>query len=214
LRTGENEPVADLEWPGRLADPGRPHARYGADVARPVPDLSAAAWAVLGAVAEGPTHGFAVAQLLAADGDLGRVWTVARPMVYRELDKLIQLHLVAEGAIERTGQGPARTIVEATPTGRGALRRWLIEPVKHVRDVRSALLLKLALLARSDVDPRPLLAAQREWFEPQLAGLEQTRDQAEGFERTVAQWRLANSRATLRFIDAALADALATYGQV
>ncbi len=33
----------------------------------------------------------------------------------------------------------------------------------------------------------------------------------EGFERTLAQWRLANSRATLEFIDAALADALATY---
>ena len=166
---------------------------------------------VLGAVAEGPTHGFAVAQLLAADGGLGRVWTVARPMVYRELDKLVQLRLVAEGATEHTGQGPARTIVEATPAGRAALRRWLIEPVNHVRDVRSALLLKLALLSRSDGDPTALLVAQRERFEPQLAGLEQTRDQSEGFERTLAQWRLANSRATLRFIDAALADAVATH---
>ena len=184
-----------------------PDARYGSGVPRPVPDLSSAAWAVLGAVAEGPTHGFAVAQLLAADGELGRVWTVRRPMVYRELDKLVQLHLVVEGATERSGQGPARTIVEATPAGRTALRRWLVEPVQHVRDVRSALLLKLAFLARADADPRALLTAQRARFEPQLAGLEQARDRAEGFERTIAQWRLANSRATLEFIDTTLADA-------
>ena len=172
-----------------------------------VPDLSAAAWSVLGAVAEGPTHGFAVAQLLSADGPLGRVWTVPRPMVYRELDKLIQLDLIAEGALERTAQGPARTIVEVTPAGRAAVTDWLGQPVQHVRDVRSALLLKLVLIARAGGDPEPLLAAQRERFEPQLAGLERTRDQAEGFERTLAQWRLANSRATLQFIEAALADA-------
>jgi len=176
------------------------------------PDLSPAAWAVLGAVAEGATHGFAIAQLLAADGELGRVWTVARPMVYRELDKLVHLQLVAEGATERTPRGPARTIVAITPTGRTALDRWLAEPVQHVRDVRAALLLKLALQARAGTDPRPLLTAQRARFEPQSTGLAQTRDGARGFERTLAQWRLANSRATLDFIDAALADAHTTYG--
>jgi PadR family transcriptional regulator AphA len=133
-------------------------------------------------------------------------------MVYRELDKLVQLQLLAEGATERTAQGPARTIVEVTPAGRAALETWLLEPVQHVRDVRSALLLKLALLARAGVDPRPLLTAQRARFEPQLTGLEQTRDGAEGFQRTLAQWRLANSRATSEFIEAALADASATYG--
>ena len=172
-----------------------------------MPDLSTATWAVLGAVAEGPTHGFAVSQLLSADGPLGQVWTVPRPMVYRELDKLIQLDLVAEGALERTAQGPARTIVEATLAGRAAVTDWLGRPVQHVRDVRSALLLKLVLIERAGGDPESLLTAQRERFEPQLAGLEQTRDRAEGFDRTLAQWRVANSLATVEFIDAALADA-------
>jgi DNA-binding PadR family transcriptional regulator len=170
-------------------------------------ELSPAAWAVLGVVAEGPTHGFAVAQLLAADGALGRVWTLPRPMIYRELDKLIELGLVAERATERTGQGPARTIIGVTPAGRRAVKKWLGEPVAHVRDVRSALLLKLALLQRAGIEPAALLLAQQRRLRPQLAGLEQLRDRSEGFERLLAQWRLASSEATLRFLEAALADA-------
>ena len=167
-------------------------------------DLSPATWAVLGVLAEGPTHGFAVAQLLGAGGPLGRVWSVPRPLVYRELNRLVQLGLAVERATERSGQGPARTIVAITPAGRRAARRWLAEPVDHVREVRSALLLKLALLDRAGTDPRSLLEAQRRRLQPQLAGLEQFRDQAEGFDLVLAQWRLASSEATLHFVDAAL----------
>jgi PadR family transcriptional regulator AphA len=177
------------------------------EASRPPTDLSPGAWAVLGAVREGPTHGFAVAQLLAADGALGQIWTVARPMVYRELAKLTGLGLVAERSTQRSQRGPARTIVSVTAAGRAALERWLGEPVEHIRDVRSLLLLKLALLARADEDPGPLLSAQRERFGPQLEGLRAARDQAEGFDRVLAQWRVASSRAAVEFLDAALADA-------
>jgi hypothetical protein len=45
-------------------------------------------------------------------------------------------------------------LVEATAAGRRALTGWLAEPVEHVRDARSLLMLKLLFLARSDVDPR------------------------------------------------------------
>lgn len=171
-------------------------------VNRPL-ELSAATWAVLGVLAEGPTHGFAVAQLLGAGGPLGRVWSVPRPLVYRELNRLVQLGLAVERATERSEQGPARTIVAITPAGRRAARRWLARPVDHVREVRSALLLKLALLDRAGTDPRPLLEAQRQRLQPQLAGLEKLCDRAEGFDLVLAQWRLASSRATLQFLDAA-----------
>jgi PadR family transcriptional regulator AphA len=173
-----------------------------------VTELSPAAWAVLGAVREGPTHGFAVAQVLAIDGALGQVWTVARPMVYRELGKLAELGLIAERSTQRSRLGPARTIVSVTPAGRAALERWLGEPVEHIRDVRSLLLLKLALLTRADEDPAALLTAQRERFGPQLEGLRAARDRAEGFDRVLAQWRVASSQAAMEFLDAALADVL------
>ena len=43
-------------------------------------------WVVLALVVEQPRHGFALARELAADGALGEVWTVPRPLVYRAID--------------------------------------------------------------------------------------------------------------------------------
>jgi tetratricopeptide (TPR) repeat protein len=49
---------------------------------------------------------------------------------------------------------------------------WLLEPVDHVRDVRSLLLLKLVFAERLDVDPRPMLAAQHDANAASAAALE------------------------------------------
>lgn len=166
-------------------------------------ELSPGEWAVLGAVAEKPTHGFAVAQLLAPDGVLGRVWTVPRPVVYQVIKKLVERGLLAERKTEPGRRGPVRTIVGATPAGRRALRNWLAEPVDHVRDVRSLLLLKLALLDRAGTDPSALVAAQAEKVQAQLAGLTRSRRQARGFERVLLEWRIASSRATVEFLGSA-----------
>jgi DNA-binding PadR family transcriptional regulator len=165
-------------------------------------DLSPGEWAVLGAVAEGPTHGFAVAQLLAPGGALGRVWTLPRPAFYVVLKKLVQLGLIAERSTERSDRGPVRTILAVTPTGRRAIRQWLEEPVDHVRDIRSMLLLKLAFLDRSHGERRRLIEAQRYRVMAQMEGLEDKRAEAVGFERVLVEWRLSSSRATIEFLDA------------
>lgn len=169
-------------------------------------ELSPGEWAVLGVVSEQPTHGFAVAQLLAENGELGHVWSVRRPMVYEALKKLLAQGLLKEQGTQRTGVGPARTILAVTPAGRRALHGWLVAPVEHVRDVRSMLLLKLALLARVGGDPLPLLSAQQARLRPQLESLRQVRDRAEGFHRVLAEWRLESSRATQRFVQRVAAD--------
>jgi DNA-binding PadR family transcriptional regulator len=165
-------------------------------------ELTPGEWAVLGVIAEGPTHGFAVAQLLAPDGALGQIWTLPRPAVYQILKTLLQLGLVSERSTERSDRGPARTIVAVTPAGRRQVRGWLAQPVDHVRDVRSLLLLKLALLDRSGGDRVPLVEAQRRWLLPRLEALEQRRDVSDGFERVLAEWRVASSQATRQFLDA------------
>ena len=54
-------------------------------MAKALPELSLSDWAVLALVTEGPTHGWPVVRELRADGSLGRVWTVARAVVYRSL---------------------------------------------------------------------------------------------------------------------------------
>lgn len=163
--------------------------------------LSPGEWAVLGVVAEGPTHGFAVAQLLGPDGRLGRIWTLPRPVVYQVLKKLLQLGLIGERRTEAGTRGPQRTVVGVTPAGRGAVKVWLQEPVDHVRDVRSLLLLKLALLDRAGADAKPLVAAQRDRVASQLASFEGSRSGATGFDRVVLEWRIANSRATVDFLE-------------
>jgi DNA-binding PadR family transcriptional regulator len=164
-----------------------------------VPELSVTDWAVLGVIAEAPTHGFAVARELAADGDLGRVWTVHRPIVYRSLD-----HLERAGFIEReasvAGAGPQRTPVRVTGLGRRRLKRWLAQPVEHVRDVRSQLLLKLALLHRSALDPSALVERQRAVIAGVIKGLRTQARAARGFDAVVARWRLESALAVERFL--------------
>ena len=165
--------------------------------------ISTAAFGVLGVVAEGPTHGFAVAALFTAGGELGRVWRIPRPVVYRELGRLTDAALVQAVGVETSGPGPDRTIVEITPAGQDRLHEWLNEPVQRARDARSALLLKLALFDRSGQDPGSLVAAQRAVFEARLRELQARAGGAEpgSFERTLAIWRVSSTRAILDFLE-------------
>jgi DNA-binding PadR family transcriptional regulator len=175
--------------------------------AREEPPLSLTESLVLCLVSEGPTHGFAIAKLLAADGSLGRVWRVPRPVVYRALQRLEQLGLTKTVGCEPTAQGPVRTVLQATPRGRATAATWLAAPARHARDVRSELLLKLALLDRAGADPRPLLEAQRRQLAPITEALRERVAADSGFERTLALWRYETVSATLRFLDdAAVAE--------
>ena len=168
---------------------------------RSLPELPAAEWASLGIVGERPLHGYDVARTLAADGPLGAVWTVPRPLVYRALGQLEARGLVRPASREPSVRGPNRTVLEATAAGRRALARWLVDPVDHVRDVRSELLLKLALLDRRGGDPAPLLAAQRALVTELVDGLARRRRAAAGFDAVLLTWRIESARAVLRFVD-------------
>jgi PadR family transcriptional regulator AphA len=162
--------------------------------------LATGDWAVLALVAERPTHGFAVARALAPGGDVGRVWAMRRPLVYRTLDVLGERELVREAGTEPSESGPPRTVLEVTGDGAERVDRWLHTPVQHVRDARSELMLKLLFLDRAQRDPAPLLHAQQQRFEAILSELETALASAEGFDRTLAAWRLETTRAAVRFV--------------
>ncbi|MDQ3466138.1 MAG: helix-turn-helix transcriptional regulator [Actinomycetota bacterium] len=130
---------------------------------------------MLALVDEAPKHGFAVAALTAETGELGRAWHLPRPIVYRAVTRLTDLGLVRVQSTEPGQRGPQRSVLAVTGDGAGQTDRWLREPVPHVRDVRSALLAKLALLARRGRDPRGLLADQRAVFTPIEAALQAQR---------------------------------------
>ena len=164
--------------------------------------LSLAEWLVLCLVCEQPRHGFAIARLLDTDGSLGQVWRVPKPVVYRALQRLEHLKMVRTAEQQASNQGPVRSLVDATQAGRKAAAAWLTRPVSHTRDVRSELLVKLALLDRAGTDPQPLIRAQREHLAPVADALRERLDSVHGFDRTLALWRFETVSATVRFLDA------------
>ncbi len=163
------------------------------------PPLSLSEWVVLALVAERPTHGFPIAQLTASGGDLGRIWHVPRPVVYRSLARLADAGLATADGSE-PGHGPQRTIYKITPAGRAAVATWLRTPVSHVRDVRSQLLMKLALLHRAGADPGDLLRHQREALLPIAEAIAAEGPPPTGFEATLLAWRRASAAAAMSFL--------------
>ena len=154
------------------------------------PSLSLAEHAILAMLSERPAHGFAIARLTAPGGELGQIWHIPRPVVYRSLGRLLDAGLITPTAIE-SGRGPQRTIYTATAQGRQAAARWLDTPVEHIRDVRTQLLLKLALLDRARRDPTDLLRQQRAVLEPIAAAIKAERPQGKGFDATLLAWATA-----------------------
>lgn len=173
--------------------------------AQPEPDLSLSEWLVLCLLCEQPLHGFALARLLDTVGAIGQIWRVPKPVVYRALQRLEQLGLARADELQPSSQGPARSPAEVTSAGRRLASAWLTRPASHNRDIRSELLVKLALLDRAAADPTPLLRAQREQLDPIARALRDRLDSASGFEGTMLLWRSETLAGTLRFLDTLLA---------
>ena len=166
------------------------------------PALSRSEWIVLSLVCEGPTHGNAVSRLVGPDGDLGQIWRVPKGVVYRSLDRLSGFGLIRSAGEEPSHQGPIRFLIEATEAGQARATSWQHRPVQHTRDIRSELLVKLALLDRSGADPHDLLVAQHGLLVPVASALRDRMAAATGFDRTLLLWRYENVSATVRFLDA------------
>ncbi len=173
---------------------------------RPRNQLTAGEWAILALLDEAAAHGFALARAVAIGGEVGRVWDMRRPLVYRALETLQRLALVRPVATLPSDSGPQRTILEPTPEGRRLLAQWLRQPVEHVRDARSLLMLKLLFLSRRHQDPAPLLRAQRDQFAAMAQRLEAAADAAEGFERGLLLWRLHSTAAAVQFTETMLSE--------
>lgn len=159
------------------------------------PRPTLAEFACLTLVVAGATHGWAIGTLLAPDGELGRIWSLSRPLTYRAIDGLVERRLLSRSE-PRGRAGRDRTLLKVTAAGRRASAKWLNEPVAHLRDVRTELLLKLALRARAGLEPESLVAAQRRVLSPAIAALTTTPS-----DDIVDRWRRENALAVSRFLD-------------
>lgn len=158
-------------------------------------------WLVLAILAQQPAHGFAVAQQTAPGGELGRIWQIPKAVIYRAIGRLLEASLITPEGVE-PGQGPRRTVYAVTPDGADAAREWLQAPVAHVRDIRSHLLLKLALLDRAGEAPGELLRRQRAVLEPIARAIQSRQPECRGFDAVLLAWRLSTVQAALDFLDA------------
>jgi DNA-binding PadR family transcriptional regulator len=150
---------------------------------------------VLALIVEQPRHGWAVQRELAPGSPLGRAWTLSRQLVYRAIDNLEQ-----EGLVRRSrpveGEGAERVVLSPTAAGRRRSKMWLSEPVGHVRDVRTELLVKLMLRERSGLDNGGFVRLQRDRLAPVLGPLA-----ASSSNDPVDRWRAESARATMRFLE-------------
>lgn len=160
-----------------------------------MPELSLADHVCLAVAGEGPTHGWAIVKLLAPDGELGRIWSLSRPLTYRSIDRL---HTA--GLLDRADAG-RRTELRITPSGRRTRRRWLDEPVDHLRDLRTTFLVKLELRRRSGLAIDGLVAEQQRRLDPAIRALRKAEP-----NDPVEVWRQESADAARRFLDR-IADA-------
>jgi PadR family transcriptional regulator AphA len=171
----------------------------------PSEGLTSGEYCVLALLVEAPRHGWGLATVLARDGELGSIWSMARPLVYTSLRRLEGDAYIETAGIERGDRGPHRVIFRPTTKGENAIREWLEQPVEHVRDIRSLFLVKVVLAQRLGLDPEPLLVTQRALMAPFVAFLEARLEDvdpiAEPTEATVLHFRLETARTTVRFID-------------
>jgi molybdopterin-binding protein len=167
----------------------------------------------LALIAEGVSHGWALGSLLGPSGELGRIWSLSRPLTYRAVDLLATRGLIdREG--RRSGPGRDRIVLEVTAAGGAVARHWLDTPVAHLRDVRTELLVKLTLRVRAGLDNETFLAAQEARFEPAIRALT-----GEGpslvpvpaavgpADDLVGLWRRESARAVRRFLREARGEA-------
>jgi DNA-binding PadR family transcriptional regulator len=162
---------------------------------------------VLGLLCVRPTHGWTLTRELSRRGELGAIWTTGRPVVYRSLEFLEQRGLIKRLDVEPSPQGPPRVVFGPTPAGRRAFKRWLAEPVTHLRDMRPLFLLKLVLAQRAGITPPPILAPQAETFTAVVESLEAELAGSSGTERILIRFRLESTRAALHFIASLLEKA-------
>lgn len=158
-------------------------------------DLLLGEWACLGILYGEPTHGFAVAAHLKPDAHIGRIWSMSRALTYRSLEQLTHRALVRPIGHEPGIAGGNRTILEATRSGRALFRSWVHSPTEHLRDLRSELLLKIALAAHNEIDITDTLIAQRARITEFVAHHDQSTDDV------VQLWRYEAGVAALRFLE-------------
>ena len=161
----------------------------------PRSQLSVAEGACLALVAAGVTHGYDVAKHFQPEGDIGEVFTLSNPVVYRTL-KVLE----SDGLLTSTDSLGVRKQLKftlgCTDLGHVAVADWLNTPVTHLRDIRGEFLVKMLLRGAAGYEAESFLAQQRSVLSGVITQL-----LADKSTTAVATWRREQARAVARFLD-------------
>lgn len=167
--------------------------------------------ALLGFLALEPAHGYELHRRLTQE--LGALWHASLGHVYNVLKRMEAQGLIA-GKLTRAGNYPAQRTFALTAAGRRVLNAWLRKPcTSSARAIRLEFLSRLYFAQRLESAlVRNMLREQRaavaEMTE-QLAHMAADSSAAPAFATLAMELRLAQSRATLNWIDAQLIPTVA-----
>jgi len=132
--------------------------------------------AILGLLAGGPAHGYA---LKASFESVAPQTSLNYGQVYTTLERLQRDKLVTPEVVEQEKQ-PDKQVYALTDKGRKELREWLSTPTDHDLDLRNETYLKLMLARRlPGADPLQVITVERRACFEQLHAVTVERDQAE-----------------------------------
>lgn len=168
---------------------------YSQSMAVNLSNLSMEGGVCLALVKSGMDHGYPISQEFSADGLIGSVHTLSRPVVYREL-----AYLERDGMVtSKTTRGARRQltkILSLTKKGNEHCEAWLDEPVTHLRDMRNEFLLKVLLRQRLGREIESFVSRQRTTLSDVIAQFSADTDRG-----VVMLWRREQARAVARFLD-------------
>ena len=135
----------------------------------------------------------------------GTIWTVSRPLVYRAITVLRELGYVEDRGSAPSSSGPQRVLLAPTPRGRAAFRRWLAPPGRRTfaTSAPSSCSSSSSSSARGSIGGRSCGRSSTSSSAARTASSQRVAA-SEGFDRTVAIWRLTSARAARAFVEALL----------
>ena len=104
-------------------------------------------YALLGLLRLNPRHGYDLLNEFRPEADLGEALRIDLSNLYAALKRLERQGLVAS-EVQLAGSRPPRNVYELTDRGRDEFERWLLEPVRHNREIRLDFILKLFFVPR------------------------------------------------------------------
>jgi len=162
-------------------------------------DRNPAEYAILAVLSKGPAHGYDLFHFLEAE--LGAIWNLGISQIYGLLSRMEKQGLVLQNRLVQEKR-PDRKVFSLTPLGLETFKAWLVQPVRHVRDLRLEFLFKLhfARIRGRGTDSR-LIKAQITLLTETFRRLQEQIGSAETFiEQQALEYRRIQTQAAINWL--------------